>query len=201
MSARGGARPAVFLDRDGTLNRELPGALTQPEQLELLPGALAGAERLAQSGFALVLITNQSAIARGWLDFGQLARVHAELARRMAAAGAPLAGLYVCPHHPDAGVPPYRRACACRKPAPGLLRRAARELGLDLAASWLVGDAERDLAAGDELGLRSILVRTGKGQREQERMAAAGRAPQHLAADLDEAARLVLAGRGASQGR
>ncbi len=192
MSAPRRVRPAVFLDRDGPLNRELERAPTRPGELELLAGALAGVARLAQAGFALVVLTNQSAIARGALEFEQLAAVHAELARLLAEAGAALAGIYVCPHHPEQGQAPYRRACSCRKPASGLLERAAFELDLDLAHSWVVGDAERDLAAGECLGIPGVLVLTGKGPAELARLTAAGRAPEHVAAGLAEAAELIL---------
>jgi len=186
-------RRAVFLDRDGTLHRELENALREPGQLEIFPGALEGAAQLAAAGFALVLITNQSAVARGTASLAEVEQVNRALGERMAAAGAPLEGVYSCPHHPDEGEPPYRRVCACRKPAPGLVQRAARELDLDLARSWVIGDAERDLAAGVALGAQGVLVLTGKGSRELVRLERAGRRPQHVARDLQEAAAIVLA--------
>ena len=186
-------RRAVFLDRDGTLHRELASALREPGELEILPGALEGAARLAAAGFALVLVTNQSAIARGTASLDEVEAVNRALAERLAAAGAPLAGVYLCPHHPDEGEPPYRRACACRKPAPGLIQRAAREIDLDLARSWVIGDAERDLQAGAALGVRGVLVLTGKGPRERARLEREGRPCEHVARDLREAADLVLA--------
>jgi len=189
-------RPAVFLDRDGTLNRELEGALTDVGDLELLCGALEGAARLASAGFALVVVSNQSAIARGWADPAQVIAVNRALVERMRAAGAAPAGVYVCPHHPLEGAPPYRRACRCRKPAAGLLERAARELGLDLRRSWIVGDAERDLVAGAALGLPGVLVLSGKGRAERERLQREGRPAARVAADLREAAGLVLAVQG-----
>lgn len=189
----GAPRPAVFLDRDGTLHRELASALREPGELEFLPHALQGAAELASAGFALVLITNQSAIARGTAQLAEVQAVNRALAERMAAAGAPLAGIYLCPHHPDEGEAPYRRSCTCRKPAPGLIQRAARELQLDLARSWVIGDAERDLAAGAELGVRGVLVLTGKGLGERARLEQEGRTPEHVARDLLEAARIVLA--------
>lgn len=186
-------RPAVFLDRDGTLNRELEGALARPEQLELLPGALEGAARLARAGWALVVVTNQSAVARGLCSLDDVRAVHADLAARLGAAGAAPAGIYLCPHHPELGDAPYRRACACRKPAPGLLRRAARELALDLSRSWMVGDALRDLRAGLAVGARAVLVGTGKGAREAPRLGELEGPPPARARDLAEAADLILA--------
>jgi histidinol-phosphate phosphatase family protein len=183
----------VFLDRDGTLHRELETALCDPAELEILPGALEGAAELAAARFALVIVTNQSAIARGTATPAQVDEVNGALLERMAAAGAPVAGVYLCPHHPDEGDPPYRRVCDCRKPAPGLIRRAARELDLDLARSWVIGDAERDLAAGTALGLPGVLVLTGKGERELARLTREGRPPRHVARDLSAAAAIVLA--------
>jgi len=184
----------VFLDRDGTLNHEVAGALSRPEEIELLPGAAAALKALAEAGFVRVLVTNQSAIARGELDPERLARVHAGLARVLARDGAGFELCLWCPHHPSEGLPPYRRACRCRKPEPGLLHLAARRLGLDLGASWIVGDAERDLEAGRRVGARGVLVGTGKGQAERARLERAGRLPQHFAADLTAAAQLILAG-------
>jgi D-glycero-D-manno-heptose 1,7-bisphosphate phosphatase len=186
-------RAAVFLDRDGTLNRELEGALARPEQLELLEGAPEGAARLARAGFALVIVTNQSAVARGLCTLDEVRAVHAELARRLGAAGAAPAGVYLCPHHPDLGHAPYRRACACRKPASGLLRRAARELALDLSRSWIVGDALRDLRAGRAVGARALLVETGKGAREAARLGELDGPPPARARDLTAAADWILA--------
>lgn len=186
-------RPAVFLDRDGTLNREVEGALSRLEQLELLPGAAEAAARLCAAGHPLVVVTNQSAVARGWCTLDDVRAVNAELTRRLEAAGATLAGVYVCPHHPEAGEAPYRRACPCRKPDAGLLRRAAREHGLDLARSWIVGDAVRDLAAGRAVGARAVLVETGKGAREAARLTELGEPAPTVVADLAAAADLILA--------
>lgn len=188
-------RGAVFLDRDGTLNRELEQPPAHPDELELLPGALAAAARLHRAGFVLVVVTNQSAVARGRVTQAQLHAVHAALRARCAEAGAPLAGVYACPHHPDDGAPPYRRPCACRKPAPGLLLRAARDLNLDLGASWLVGDAARDLEAARRAGVRPLLVRTGKGAAEEQRLREEGAPPPDTATDLGAAAARVLQGR------
>jgi len=180
-------RPAVFLDRDGTLNREVD-YLSSPDQVELLEGAAAGLRALAQAGFALVVVTNQSGVARGYFDEATLARIHERLIELLAAEDVRLDGLEWCPHHPDHGGP-----CACRKPAPGMLERAAAALDLDLTASWIVGDAARDLDAGEAVGVSGVLVRTGKGASELARLSGAGRAPAQVADDLAEAARVILA--------
>jgi len=161
------ARGAVFLDRDGTLVEEMD-FLTRPEQLALIPGAARAVRRLNARGLAVVVVTNQSAVARGMIDERELSAIHARLESMLAAQDARLDGIYVCPHHPSEGRGAYRVACDCRKPAPGLLLRAARELGLDLAASWIVGDSRRDLEAGAAAGVRGVLVGSGKGAREHE---------------------------------
>jgi histidinol-phosphate phosphatase family protein len=184
--------PAVFLDRDGTLNEEVEGALREPSQLVLYAGAGAALAELKRSGYRLVVCTNQSALARGWLTPQELEAVHAELCRRLAEEGADLDEIRVCPHHPDEGDPPLRRRCGCRKPAPGMLLAAARSSSIDLARSWVLGDAERDLEAGAAIGVRGILIGTGKGRRELERLAREGRRPL-FAEDLRAAVRLLLA--------
>jgi D-glycero-D-manno-heptose 1,7-bisphosphate phosphatase len=150
---------AIFLDRDGVLIRE-QGYVTEPAQIEVLPGVPEALVLLRRRGFRLVVVTNQSAIARGLLTEGNLARIHADLLSRLRAAH-PEAfwdALYFCPHHPQEGRPFYRTDCDCRKPKPGMLLRAAAEHGLDLARSWMVGDAPRDLEAGRAAGCRTAAL-------------------------------------------
>jgi D-glycero-D-manno-heptose 1,7-bisphosphate phosphatase len=184
--------PAVYLDRDGTLNREVPVALERPEQLELLPGAAEAVARLNAAGWRVILLTNQSAIARGLLDPERLARIHDKLRALLAQSGGRLDGILYCPHHPTEGEPPYRRACACRKPEPGLFLRARELWPSAWERSWSVGDAERDLEASERAGVRSILVATGKGAAEFERMRSAGREPEIFAPDLARAVDRIL---------
>ena len=184
-------RRAVFLDRDGTLTRESDWVL-RPDDLELLPGAARAVRRLNEAGVLAVLVTNQSAVARGLLDEPGLAAVHARLDRELERAGARLDGRYHCPHHAQEGVGALRVECECRKPAPGLLLRAARELAIDLARSWIVGDAARDLEAGLRAGVAGVLVATGKGARER-----AWTPHAHYAADVDAAVAWILARDGA----
>ena len=191
IGAIGGAR-AVFLDRDGTLNRER-GFVARPDQLEVLPGVPEALAQLARAGFALVVLTNQSGVARGLYTEADLARVHAALHARL--QGLPLAYLH-CPHHPEPGsVGPYRRQCACRKPAPGLLRQAQELLGLELAGSFLVGDSARDLLPAKDTAVGTVLLRCGKPWQEQlELLREAAAPPHHVAADLPDAARWILQG-------
>jgi D-glycero-D-manno-heptose 1,7-bisphosphate phosphatase len=184
-------RPAVFLDRDGTLVREVD-YLRDPDDLELLPGAARASRLLAEHGFALVVLTNQSGIARGLLDEAILARVHARLREMLAAEGVSLARIDSCPHHPTEGEPPWRTDCDCRKPRPGMFLRAIAALGIDPGASWSVGDGARDLEAGARAGSRGILVATGKGEAEHARLLREGRAPARYVPDLLHAAELIL---------
>lgn len=153
-------RPAAFLDRDGTIivEREY---LARPEDVQLIPGAAQALKRLADAGFALVVVTNQSGIARGLYGEEDYRAVQERLADLLRQAGVTLDGDYHCPHHPD-----YTGPCDCRKPAPGLFLRAARELGLDLGASVYIGDRLRDVLPGLERGGRAFLVRTGYGREE-----------------------------------
>ena len=131
-------RPAVFLDRDGTLVEEVP-YLHDPGRVVLLPGA-AALGGLAAAGYALVVVTNQAGVARGLYDEAAVEAVHRRLAELLAGVGVRLDAVLHCPHHPEGTVPGYARACRCRKPGPGMLEAAAGRLGLDLAASWLIGN-------------------------------------------------------------
>jgi len=182
--------PAVFVDRDGTLNREVE-YLTTVDRLRLLPGAAEGVRRLHAAGFRVVVVTNQSAVARGLVDSVGLREIHGELQRRLAARGARLDAIYVCPHHPELGAPPLRRRCRCRKPAPGLVQRAVREIGLDLRRSYCVGDGPADLALAMATGTRAVLVLTGHGRRTAL-AARAGVAPAHVASNFRAAANWII---------
>ncbi len=148
-------QPAVFLDRDGTINQEVD-YLRRWEDFVFLPRTMAGLHRWQSLGYALVVLTNQSGVARGYLDWPTLETIHQNMRQRLSAEGIRLAGIYVCPHGP-------RDGCDCRKPLPGLAYRAIGELGLTLERSWMIGDKLTDLQMGRALGIRTILVRTGYG--------------------------------------
>lgn len=171
-------RGCVFLDRDGVINEEVE-YLHEPDRVVLVAGAAAAIAALGAAGLAVVVTTNQSGIARGKYTEAELDAVTARIAELLAASGARLDATYFCPHHPEAGVGAYRRACRCRKPGPGMLEQAAAELGLDLARSALIGDKASDLEAARAAGCAAILVRTGYGAREEAQLLAEGRA--HLA--------------------
>lgn len=155
-------RDAVFLDRDGTLIEEVH-YLSRPEQVKLIPGAADAVRRLNDLGVLVVVVTNQAGVARGYFPEGRVAEVHAHLAALLAEQGAKVDAFYFCPHHPTEGAGKYRIECDCRKPRPGMLLAAARDLDLDLSRSWMIGDKPCDAAAGRAAGCRSVLVRTGHG--------------------------------------
>lgn len=161
------ARPAVFMDRDGCLTEEV-GYVNHPSRIRLLPRTADAVRRLNLSGTPAVMITNQAGIARGYFSQAVLDATLDAMVGQLAAGGARLDGLYVCTHHPHEGVAPYRADCDCRKPKPGLLLRAARELDLDLAASVMVGDRISDVAVGQAVGAAGVLVLTGYGRGEWE---------------------------------
>lgn len=181
-------RRTVFLDRDGTLNREV-GFVTRPEQLEVLAGVVPALQRLHDAGYRIVVLTNQSGIARGLYSESDLARVHAVLHERL--RGLPDAYLH-CPHHPDANGE-YGGSCVCRKPAAGLLHQARELLGIELTGGVLIGDSARDLMMARGLPLRTVHVHSGKPvAAELAMLQQAGLTPDHDAADLAAAVAWLL---------
>jgi D-glycero-D-manno-heptose 1,7-bisphosphate phosphatase len=157
-------RRAAFLDRDGVINVD-HGYVFRRADFEFVDGALEASAILAERGFALVVVTNQSGIARGLYSEADFAVLNAWMTAEFASAGAPLAGVYFCPHHPQHGRGTYRIECDCRKPAPGMLLQAARELDLDLTRSVLFGDKRHDLEAAANAGVptRVLLATNGLG--------------------------------------
>jgi D-glycero-D-manno-heptose 1,7-bisphosphate phosphatase len=168
--------PAVFLDRDGTIIEEV-GYLDRPERVQMFPWSSDAIRSLNRAGIPVILVSNQSGVARGFFDQGTVDRVHTRMADILREGGAAIDAYYYCPHHPDGKVAPFARACDCRKPAPGLVHRAVREFGIDPLRSFTVGDRWLDVALGRSVGARGILVRTGYGFAEE------GRPPEGLAAD------------------
>ena len=154
--------PAVFLDRDGTLIDER-NYLDRLDLIAPFPGVAAALTRLRDAGFALVLVTNQAGVARGSFDESFVRAAHEHLAALFARDGIVLDGYYYCPHHPEGAVEAYRRTCRCRKPAPGMVEEAARDLDLDVARSFVIGDKWLDVELAKNAGARGILVRTGYG--------------------------------------
>ena len=178
------SRGGVFLDRDGVINEEV-NYLRRPEDFRLLPRTAAAIRLLRKHSWPIVVVTNQSGLARGYYTADDVAAIHERMRRDLARAGTGVDGIYCCPHHPDDG-------CACRKPGTQLFRQAAADLGLDLAASYYVGDKLTDLLPGRALCGHTVLVLTGYGRREQDLARQQGFAPDHIAADLYGAARWIV---------
>lgn len=189
MKTTGNKHKAVFLDRDGTICEEV-GYLDSVDRMRLIPGAGEAIRKLNEKGFKTVVVTNQSGIARGYFSESTLKELHSELSRLLGRDGAFLDAFYYCPHHPTEGEVPYRQVCGCRKPAPGLLVQAAKDLDLDLKRSFAVGDKLADLECGRALGVKGVLVLTGYGK--EELASGPGHAASFVAADLYRAVEWIL---------
>lgn len=159
--------------------------LRRQEQIRILRGAPEAISRLREAGYKVIVVTNQSGVARGYLTLRQLGGIHKELKRRLNAAGAKLDAVYFCPHHPSAGA---RRFCSCRKPGIGMLKAARKRFGIDMKASYLIGDSLRDVQAARNAGCAAILVRTGHGGRDGGFKAR----PDRVCRDLSKAADWIL---------
>jgi histidinol-phosphate phosphatase family protein len=179
---------AIFLDKDGTLIEDVPYNV-DPGRIRLMPGAAEGLRLLHGLGYRLLIVTNQSGVARGYFPEQALAGVEARLRELLAQVGVPLAGFYYCPHHPNGSVRAYAVHCDCRKPMPGLITRGGREHGIDLRRSWLVGDKLDDIEAGRRAGCRTVLL--GKGH-QSDGVLPLVRLPDHVTPDLAEAVRLIV---------
>ncbi|MBD0336468.1 MAG: HAD family hydrolase [Cyanobacteria bacterium Co-bin13] len=176
---------AIFLDKDGTLIEDVPYNV-DPDRIVLCSGSLDGVHKLHQAGYLLIVITNQSGVARGYFDESALPAVEQRLRQML---GVPLAGFYYCPHHPEGTVAKYAVSCGCRKPEPGMLLRAAAEHDIDLQQSWFIGDILNDAEAGRKAGCRTILIDNGN---ETEWVLTPNRVPHHITTDLDLAADYIL---------
>jgi len=188
--ADAGKRRAVFLDRDGTINVE-KDYLHRVEEFEFIPGAPDSIRKLKEAGYLVIVVTNQSGVARGYYDIEAVHRLHAHLDAELSKIGAAIDAYYVCPHHPEHGVGDYRCQCDCRKPMPGMLLEAAGRFGIDLASSFLVGDNMSDVDAARNAGCRPVLVTTGHGGKHVDAL------PENVPvfATLKEAAEAIAAGR------
>ena len=179
----------MLLDKDGTLVDDVPYNV-DPDRIRLAPGAGSATARLAAAGLPIAVVSNQSGVARGLFPEAALGPVRERLEALLRPFGARLDGFHWCPHHPDGDVEPFAVACDCRKPAPGLLRRALADLGAEPGASWMIGDILDDVEAGRRAGCRTVLVDRGG---ETEWRLARERLPHAVVPDLDAAARVVLA--------
>ncbi len=160
-------RRAVFLDRDGTINEQM-GYINHIDRFHLLPGVAEAIKKLNDNTIPVVVVSNQSGLARGYFPESLLTRVHEKMTRQLDAKGAKIDAIYYCPHHPEAKEAHLRKNCNCRKPKPGLVLKAAEELELDPHQSFVVGDRWSDIKTGVNCGARSILVRTGYGRGDEQ---------------------------------
>ena len=185
-------KKGVFLDRDGTINEQM-GYINHLSRFHLLPGVAQAIRLLNAREIPVLVVTNQSGLARGYFPEALLDEVHAAMIERLQAEGARLDGIYVCPHHPEAKEERYRKACLCRKPKPGLFLQAAQEHDLDLSQSYVVGDRWSDLKAAAACGARGVLVLTGYGRGDLTYIGPRQEVqPVHVAEDLLAAVRWIL---------
>jgi D-glycero-D-manno-heptose 1,7-bisphosphate phosphatase len=178
---------AVFLDKDGTLIEDVPYNVN-PDLIKLTQGAIAGLRLLQAYGYKLIVVSNQSGVARGYFLESELVGVENHLLTLFSEQGVTLNGFYYCPHHPDGTVSEYAISCGCRKPEPGLILRAAWEHQIDLQKSWFVGDILNDVEAGNRTGCRTILIDNGN---ETEWLLSPMRIPNYTVADLMTAAQVI----------
>lgn len=183
-------RPAVFLDRDGTINVE-KDYLYRVEDFQFISGAPEALRRLKAAGFLLIVVTNQSGVARGYFPREAVCRLHEHLQRQLLKVSAAIDGFYVCPHHPVEGQGEYQVDCDCRKGAPGMLLQAAGDHGIDLSRSFMIGDKLADIEAGVAAGCQPVLVRTGYGARDEAKVMALFPGTR-VCKDLSEAAGMIL---------
>jgi D-glycero-D-manno-heptose 1,7-bisphosphate phosphatase len=178
---------AVFLDRDGTIIEDT-GYVSSPEQVKFLPGAIEAIKMLSDAGYKIIIISNQSGVARGLITEDMLQTIDKLIHRTILNGGAHVDGSYYCPHHPEHGVYPYRQACECRKPHTGLIKKAVKEHNLDLARSLMVGDHATDIETAERAGIKSVFVMTGHGEEEKKSLKYQ---PEHFAPDLLAAAKWI----------
>ncbi len=182
---------AVFLDRDGNINRDV-GYPHSYDQIEIYPYSFEAVRKINRAGLLAVIITNQSGIGRGLIKEPELWDIHARLQRDFAARRALFNGIYYCPHYISSRNPRYDKDCRCRKPYPGMARQAASDLGIDLPRSYMVGDKVEDIQFGLNIQAKPVLVLTGYGRKSQARLSELGIAPAHVAQNLLDAVNWIL---------
>ena len=185
------ASSAIFLDRDGTINEDI-GYVSSPDDLIIYPYAARAIRLINDAGLKVIIITNQSGVARRLYDEAVLAQIHERLIQELASDGARIDAIYYCPHHPRIGDAEYRRACQCRKPGPGMLHQAAREHDIDLSRSYVVGDKASDMNLATNAGARGALVLTGYGRQTLANRDEWPCAPEVVADDLLDAVTQIL---------
>ncbi|MDO8536898.1 MAG: HAD family hydrolase [bacterium] len=187
ISAKKGLSKAVFLDRDGTIIRQVE-LLHKASEVKLLPSAARAIKALNKLGFLVIIVTNQPVVARGIIGEKEVDEIHALLVGRLAKSGAKVDAIYFCPHHPEATLKKYRLRCKCRKPEIGMILSAAKKYGINLKISFMVGDSTRDTQAGNNAKLKTILVKTGHGGKDKWQFKAR---PDFVVNNLSGAVRII----------
>ncbi|MCJ7588199.1 MAG: HAD family hydrolase [Candidatus Aminicenantes bacterium] len=185
-------KKAVFLDRDGTLNVDV-GYIRDYGRVRLYPRGIEAVRRINRAGLLALVVTNQSGIGRGLLTEQDLWTIHAKMSETLAKRKARIDGWYYCPHYEESALDAFRKNCSCRKPGPGMALQAARDFGLDLGASYLIGDKVEDIEFGRAIGATPVLVLTGYGTRSLETLGARPEGPAFVAPDVLAAVRWILA--------
>jgi D-glycero-D-manno-heptose 1,7-bisphosphate phosphatase len=184
-------RRAVFLDRDGTINEEV-GYLSNPEEFVLIDGSAEAVLKLNQAGLLVVVVSNQSGVARGYFTEDDVKRVNEKMTEELEKVGARLDAIYYCPHHSEFGDEKYRAECNCRKPMPGMVEEAKRKFDIDVSRSFVVGDHAGDIELAHNVGASSIFVLTGHGREEYDKMKEKGIVPDYTADNLLSAVAIIL---------
>ena len=185
-------KPAIFLDRDGTLSHEV-GYVNHPSRFRLYPWSASAVRAINRASWLAVVVTNQAGVARGYFPESVFQEVQARLRGEVEKGGARFDAVYACLHHPSVGEPPYRESCDCRKPRPGLLRRAEKELGADLRSSWVIGDRYSDMQLAWSVGASGALVKSGYGLGELTYLSEGwSKQPDLVAENLLEAVERIL---------
>jgi D-glycero-D-manno-heptose 1,7-bisphosphate phosphatase len=185
-------RPALFMDRDGTISEEV-GYVNHPARFRLFPYTAAAIKLLNENGWLAIVVTNQAGVARGYFSEDVIIQIHEQMQRDLQNASAKLDAIYYCAHHPSVGEPPYRLDCDCRKPRTGLIDRAAADFQIDLARSWMVGDRYGDVELARNAGLHSAFVLSGYGRGEWEYQRGSWQIePELVAEDLLEAVKTIV---------
>jgi D-glycero-D-manno-heptose 1,7-bisphosphate phosphatase len=179
---------AVFIDKDGTIIPDIPYNV-DPSLITLSEHAAEGLKQLSDNGYKIIIISNQSGVARGFFEITALKAVEKQIKELLAEIGVPLTGFYFCPHHPEGVVAPYNISCSCRKPGNGMILQAAREHHIDLGSSWMVGDILNDVEAGNTAGCRTVLINNGN---ETEWVCNENRKANLIVSDINEAATHIL---------
>jgi len=184
-------RPAVFVDRDGTINEQM-GYINHPSRFVILPGVPEGIRLLNENNFLVIVVSNQSGVARGYFPIDLVYEVHDIMRATLKEKKATIDGIFFCPHHTQGVVPEYRLACGCRKPKPGLVEQACASFDIDMSRAYVVGDRFSDMELAYRLNINGVMVKTGYGLGDIAYVMPGKQKPNHIAQDLHHAARWIV---------